>query len=281
VAQADFLAVGHLVRDLQPDGWRLGGTVAFAAVQAQRLGYAAAIFSATDGTAEFANDLPGIEIHAKLSPKSTTFHNTYQGGQRQQRILQQARSIHPSDIPPEWRNISVVLLGPVCSELTGTPASVFENSLVGVSAQGWLREVGPDERVRRVPWQGEPFWSGCDVLFVSEEDLGDHLEQLDRWTAEVDVVALTRAGRGARIIENGSSGDIDGFPADERDPTGAGDVFAAAFLLRYHESRQTGEAARFASAAAAFSVEGAGIDTIANRDSIQSRMAQHPDIVLK
>jgi sugar/nucleoside kinase (ribokinase family) len=154
------------------------------------------------------------------------------------------------------------------------------DSLIGVSAQGWLREVGQDKRVRRIRWTGEPFWTACDVLFVSDEDLARHPEQVDAWIADVPVVAVTHAGRGATVHHNGTQGAIAGFPAKEVDPTGAGDVFAAAFLVRYHESHRVDEAARFASAAAACSVEGTGFEAIATRDVIEQRMATHRDITL-
>jgi sugar/nucleoside kinase (ribokinase family) len=277
----DLVAVGHVVRDVQQEGWRLGGTVTFAAVQAQRLGLTSAIVTRHGPEIDIERELPSVDVLSLPAGRSTVFQNVYQGSERQQIVLQQAERLTPDDIPDAWRSAPVVLLGPVCGELDVSQPVTFSDSLVGVSAQGWLREVTPDLRVRRVAWNGKAFWLGCDILFVSEEDLGDHPEQVDRWAADVPLVAMTRAGRGARVYAEGDRRKIDGFPANERDPTGAGDVFAAAFLVRYHESRAVEEAARFASAAAACSVEGTGIKAIAVRDESEERMARHPDIVLR
>jgi len=65
-------------------------------------------------------------------------------------------------------------------------------------------------------------------------------------------------------------------PAHEVDPTGAGDVFAAAFLIRLRETAQspTGEdpweAARFANVVASFSVEGPGVSAIPRREQVEA-----------
>jgi len=97
----------------------------------------------------------------------------------------------------------------------------------------------------------------------------------------VPVVVLTRDRGGARVHERGAWGEIAAFPANEVDPTGAGDVFAAAFLVRYHETNDTSIATRFACAAAACSVEAPGTARVATRSVIESRMAKHPEIALR
>jgi len=56
----------------------------------------------------------------------------------------------------------------------------------------------------------------------------------------------------------------------EVDATGAGDVFAAAYMVRIHETGDALSAARFASAAAALSIRGEGIAAIAGRDQIEA-----------
>jgi sugar/nucleoside kinase (ribokinase family) len=128
-------------------------------------------------------------------------------------------------------------------------------------------------------WTGAPFWTGGKVLFVSDEDLIDDT-QLARWTADVPVVVVTRERRGARVHDAGRWREIRAFPADEVDPTGAGDVFAAAFLVRLSESGDVPDATRFASAAAACSVEAEGIEAIATREQIEDRLSRHPEVVL-
>jgi sugar/nucleoside kinase (ribokinase family) len=74
---------------------------------------------------------------------------------------------------------------------------------------------------------------------------------------------------------------MDAFPEDEVDPTGAGDTFATAFLIRFHETGDPAEAARFGAAAASISVGGTGADAIATREEIVARMRAHPEVALR
>jgi len=57
------------------------------------------------------------------------------------------------------------------------------------------------------------------------------------------------------------------------DPTGAGDIFAAAFFIRYRESADVIEAARFANACAALSVRKAGLAGVPTRSAVEARQA--------
>ena len=59
----------------------------------------------------------------------------------------------------------------------------------------------------------------------------------------------------------------------DADRTGAGDVFAAALLVAVAEGAQAVAAVRFAMAAAACSIEGVGPAAIADRPTVQRRLA--------
>jgi sugar/nucleoside kinase (ribokinase family) len=281
VSAPGFIVLGHAVRDIIAGGWRLGGTATFAAVQARRLGVTAGVVTRTAGDIPFGELLPDIEVAGRPSEATTNFENVYERGQRRQRVPLQAEPIELEDVPDGWRSSPVVLLGPVCGEIAPGIGDAFGGSLVGVSAQGWLRELDNDTRVHRRAWDGPPFWAGSRVLFVSDEDIGEETGQLEAWAQDVPVVALTRYRQGAEVCLEGRWLRIDAFPADEADPTGAGDIFATAFLIRYHETGDAAEAARFAAAAAAYSVEGPGIERVATREEIEARMAQHPEIALR
>lgn len=259
----------------------MGGTATFAAVQAQRLGLRVGVVTRAGRELSLSALLPGVMFAGGASNCATSFENTYEGGRRRQLVPSQAAPLTRGDVPSDWRDAPIVLLGPVCGEAPPGLGELFPRSLVGVSAQGWLRRIDRNQRVRRRSWTGEPFWSGCRVLFVSDEDLGRRRDQLARWTAEVPLVALTRYRLGARLHWRNRWRSIKAFPVREKDPTGAGDVFAAAFLVRYYETSDVAESARFASAAAACSVEAAGIERVAGRATIEARMGEHPEIVLR
>lgn len=277
----DFLVIGHVVKDMVPGGWRLGGTATYASLQATRLGLGAAVVTSAPGSMDLAGLLPGVQVHRVPSRRATTFRNRYRNGDRTQFVLARARPLAISDVPDAWRATPIVLLGPVCGEVPPEAASLFPRALVGVSAQGWLRHVDAEQRVATSPWPDSPSWRDGHVLFVSAEDVAGEAGLLDRWAEVFPTVVCTESSRGTRLDVDRQWRHIDVFPQREVDPTGAGDVFATAFLVRLSETDDPALAARFAAAASSFAVSGEGPLAIADRRQIEDRMAQHPEIVLR
>ena len=119
------------------------------------------------------------------------------------------------------------------------------------------------------------------ALLLSDEDIspGEAPPALAYWSDLVQIVAFTRGYNGADICVRGNWRHIDAFPANVVDPTGAGDVFAAAFLIRLWESGDVWKATRFAACAASFSVEGEGTTAIPTRNQIEARLKEYPSIV--
>ena len=269
------------MQDLVPSGWRLGGPATFAAVQAQRLGLEVGVVTRVSREVALEQWLPGIALAGRPSTQTTAFENVYEAGRRRQRVPRVAQPLEAEDVPEAWRGAPLVLQCPVCGEAPAGLEALFPRSMLAVAAQGWLRRLDRQRWVRRRAWAGPPFWTNSRALFVSDEDLGRRRDQLDRWTDEVPVVVLTQYQRGTRVYVDGRWRHIKVFPTREVDPTGAGDVFAVSFLVRYHETEDAAESARFASAAAACSVEAPGIEGIAARRQIEARMEEHPEIVLQ
>ncbi len=276
----DFLVIGHVAKDLDAGGWRLGGTAAYAATQAQRLGLSAAIVTRAEGDIDFAHLLPGVLVHRIPAETTTTFENRYDGQQRIQHVWSRAPAITPQDVPQELRGARIVLLGPLLDEVRPKTAELFGESLVGCCLQGWLREVTPDGLVRRRRWPEGVSLRGVDIAFVSEEDMLDDEEALAGWQREAEIVVLTCGSGGATVWSEGKERRISAFPHVEVDPTGAGDIFAAAFMIAYAETRNIAAAARFADAAAGLSVEGAGTSKAPERRQVGRVLAEHQEIVL-
>ncbi|MCH8920914.1 MAG: ribokinase [Chloroflexi bacterium] len=288
----EFLVIGHIVQDLSPQksrdeaaGWRLGGTASFAALLATRLGLRTAVLTAAAPDLPLDELLPGTEIARVPSTCSTQFRNVYTAQGRVQYVPQRAPLITPASLPDDWRGARIVLLGPVAGEVDSVLAGCFPQALIGVSAQGWLREIGPDSRVRPVPaerWQGDPLLRQAHVLFVSDEDLPPNSKPvLEKWSRRVDTLAYTSGEHGAEVCHRGAWRHIDPFPAKAVDPTGAGDIFATAFLVRYQESGDPWQATRFATGAASLIVESEGLADMPDRATIGERLQEHPEIVAR
>jgi len=277
----DFLVIGHVVQDIVPGGWRLGGTASFASLLAVGWGMRVALLTTGNPGLDLAALLPGVEITCAATGQLTRFENIYSGAQRRQYVRSQGPILTADMLPLHWRETPVVLLGPVIGEVDTSLAQCFPAALLGVSAQGWLREVGPDGQVRPLPPRLEGTLRNASVLFVSDEDLPAEKtrETVNAWGGLVPTLCFTHGQRGAEVCHQGEWRHIDAFPAEVQDPTGAGDVFATAFLVRFHEGNDVWEATRFAACAASFVVEGEGISGLPSHSQIVARLADHPEII--
>jgi sugar/nucleoside kinase (ribokinase family) len=289
MAAPDFLVVGHLVQDKVVVGYRLGGTAAYASLTAHRLGLRTAVLTRAAADLDLSSLPREIEVHRLPSSQTTVFENIYSGGHRPggralrgspsartQYVWAKAESIAAADVPAELASARIVLLGPVVGEVEDEVARRFSGSLVGICAQGWLRTVAADGRVGQLsPRQWRPSASGgFQAVFVSEEDLppAETEETLAGWAAQAPLIFFTLGYRGSRLWWDGRWQEVPGFPAREVDPTGSGDVFAAAFLARYLETDDVAQAALFAAAAAAVSVEAVGTAGVPTRAQVEERL---------
>lgn len=289
----EFLAIGHVARDLLPNGgWRLGGTVTFAAFTAQRLGLRAAIVTSAspDVLDALKAALPGVAIAASIAPTDTTFENIYTPTGRRQYLRASALPLTLNDVPPAWRDASLVLLGPIAREVEPQLASAFPQATVAATPQGWLRQWDGEGVVSPIaPTIFEGLLSHLDALILSRDDLlsapgtsaaeagvpHDAAEAdalIARWADAVPLVAVTRGPDGALLYSRGLTAEPSpGYPATEVDPTGAGDVFAAAFLCALRENSDAHAAMDFANRVAAYSVEHEGIGGIPTREDLARR----------
>ena len=64
-----------------------------------------------------------------------------------------AEKLTLEDVPPAWRNTPIVHLGPLTNEIGPDIVRGFPNSMVGVTAQGWLRGWNGGGLVTYRDWQ--------------------------------------------------------------------------------------------------------------------------------
>ncbi len=265
IAPPDLLAIGHVTRDLVGDRVVPGGAVTYGALTARALGLTAAIV--TCARPDDVEDMPGVAYHVLPSSATTTFRNLYRDGRRVQTIEAVAGPIGPGDVLVEWRAASHVLIAPLAGEIEPGVARLFPGSVVVASIQGWLRRWGSDGVVRPRAWDGRDVLPHVDAAVVSSEDTGDPAA-IERWAHVAPVLIVTLGERGARLHTGDVWHDVPPFPACEVDPTGAGDVFAAAWAVSFRETRDPLQSARFASVAASLSVRAHSTTAIPTRPQI-------------
>jgi sugar/nucleoside kinase (ribokinase family) len=273
----DYLMLGHITSDLLPDGTTIpGGTALYAARTAQRLGRQPGIVSAQ---ATLPADWPSSVPVATVSHSSAPiFENRYTPNGRIQFLHGDALPLAATDIPTAWRTPAIVHLGPILAETPLTLVDAFPEALIGMTPQGMMRRWQKPfpSQIVYIPFDPAPaLLKKVDILVMSIEDVHGDRSVAERYAQHCGIVALTYGAKGADIFIDGSPIHIPAYPADEVDPTGAGDVFAAALLVRYQETRDAVVAAYFAAVVAAASVEGLGISAIPDRLTIESRVQQH------
>ncbi len=265
----DYLVIGHLTRDLTPDGPRLGGTAAYAALTAAALGFRVGIVTSWGAEIPLGalSDIPVANFPAEIS---TTFENIYTQNGRIQTVRCVAPMLDYFMIPEPWRQAPLVHLGPVAQEVEPAIVRRFPSSLIGLTPQGWLRGWDSNGHVRSVEWPEASFiLSQAGAAVISVEDVGGNEARIEEMASASRVLAVTEAHLGARLYWNG---DVRRFrpPAiKEVDATGAGDIFAASFFTRLLLTRDPWESARFATQLAAYSISRVGLASIPTPEEIQ------------
>ncbi len=276
----DYLALGHISKDLTAGGSVApGGTALYAALTAQRLGLQAALLTACAPQDRALLDPlreAGVWIKVEPSLTTTAFRNVYDKEEnRVQTVASQARELELTEVPEAWRAAPIVHLGPIAHELPAEAVHSFTPALLGVTPQGWLRRWGERGRVQQV---ARPVPAALlnlphnAVLVLSIEDLGYDAGLLYEYGRLAPLTVVTRGAGTALFYQHGEHRAVPACRAQAVDPTGAGDVFAAALFVRYLETADPIEAVRFAHAAAAYAVEAPGIAGIAGREAVERRL---------
>lgn len=272
MAALTYLVIGHVTQDVADGTFVLGGTATYSAVTAARLGCrvrvltaaAPAVAPALEGLTQ-AGDLVLVE-----SADSTVFHNVYTPAGREQRLLSVATPLSPAHLPATWRHPDVAHLGPVAREVSEEFTGVFPRlTTLGLTPQGWLRTWDREGRVGPTRWMPAPGrLARARALVLSQEDVGSQTDLIQYYARHCSVTVVTRGYRGCTLYLRGVAHHLDTREAREVDPTGAGDVFAAAFFIRLHETGDPFAAAGFGNAAGSMSVEGPGTSAIPSREQV-------------
>lgn len=269
-----FISIGHITHDLVGNGITPGGPALYSICTARNLRIPVGMITSFSRPLLQPKLFQDIDIRCQESQKTTTFANLYnEYGDRRQIIESVADPITPALLPPEWRAVPIVNLCPVANEYTAEIVRLFENALIGICPQGWMRKWDHKGQVIRKPWDNfKEVLPHADLVFFSEEDVTDPERTVEMYLPYTKMVVVTHGKQGARIYSHEGMHHSPAFPTVEVDPTGAGDVFATAFLIRYAETRDVSESATFANCVASFVVEKEGIYGIPSLDDVKRRL---------
>lgn len=274
MSSPDFVAIGHVTLDRFGESTRPGGSALYAAVTAHRLGLSVGLLTSHGDDFPLEVIPPKIEVVSVPAADTTRFEHRHDPGGRVSHVRAAAGPLTMAAVPEDWREASLTLLAPVIDEVDPMIATLFTDGAVGAAAQGWVRQVKPDGLVVPRPWRSpERLLQSVQALFLSREDIRGQEAEVIEWFQRVPVGVLTADRDGALVFVNGERYEIHPRPAIEVDPTGAGDVFAATFLIQYQRDGDPWQAAAAAACAGSLAVEGEGWSTVPDRATLDAAFA--------
>ncbi|MCA1647924.1 MAG: PfkB family carbohydrate kinase [Chloroflexi bacterium] len=272
----EYLLLGHVTVDrLDDKRVALGGTATYAALTARNMGARVGVHTSAAYEPGLIDTLGGVLVARMPAEFTTCFVNEYIDSKRRQTIESVAEKLSYEQILPEWRNPPVVHLGPLNQELDASLVSRFPRSLIGVTPQGWMRAWDADGLVRQVEWaDAARVLAKADAVIISEDDV-PHKSVIDDWASRARMLVVTLGEGGCNVYRRGEPEVFHSAAfksANEVDPTGAGDVFAAAFLWHLHKSGGDWQmAADWANCVASFVVERRGVAGVPKLAEVEKR----------
>lgn len=271
----DYLVIGHITQDLSEDhSWRLGGTVSYAGLTAAALGLRVGILTSCSPDINLEYHAP-IQLYRLPSTATTSFRNLQTKSGRRQYLFHPAQRITLTDVPEAWRTTPIVHLGPVANEIDPQIYEAFPHSFMGITPQGWLRQVDEQGRVSPRKWPFCPeLLTAANAVVLSIEDLDNDENEVETMAEKCAILVVTEGDQGARVYWNG---DVRRFPAPQVplvEDTGAGDIFAACFFYRLDATHDPWEATRFAVELAALSVTRTHFASIPTEQEIRQAQMQ-------
>jgi len=292
----DLVGIGNPVYDtivtpwIKTDGRVLSGCSTNACLVAKKLGLDnVGLVGSTgpDFAERFLLEMKTFGIGTtptSMKKQSGGFHLIYDDrGDRTLDVLGVGDRIEPKDIPSEYLDARSIIIGPVLGEVDLELVQFIRDrskAILFLDPQGLVRIIGENRRVLHVCDKDEfrQIAELVDFLKPNEHESETITRERDPFRAIHEmrdmsraVPIVTLAERGSILIKDSRLYRIPPFPTKAIDSTGAGDVYAGAFVANFLNQRDVVEAAMFASAAASIMVEQVGPEFKISAEAVELR----------
>jgi 1D-myo-inositol 3-kinase len=251
-----ILVAGHYCHDTLIDNadsaQALGGSAAYASAILDALGEPHQVVAKVGADFLYAEQVSHKPAFA--AGRTTAFVDDYRAAERRQRVEAVAPPIEPSDLQGRFD------LGIACAVAGELPLRTLlrMRELCGIlvaDAQALLRSVSPPGELTLHPPDPAALET-LDCLKASREEaaLFDVQALRGRMT-----LLITDGARGCLVARRDLEVRIPAFPAQEKDPTGAGDCFLAGFAAGLLRCNDSVAAARLGAYCGARAVEQVGV----------------------
>ncbi len=271
-----YLTIGHVCQDILPAGWMFGGAATYSARAAHALGCEVQVLTSTAPDLDLSPALGEIDVLRLPAERTTTFENTYTPAGRRQRLHAVAARLTP-DRFTELLAADIVHLAPIAQEVDLAWIDHFPGALIGVTPQGWMRHWDAHGAIRHVGWtHAAEVLPRADVVIVSIEDVAHSDKMLADWAQLARLLVVTHGATGCTIMTKQEAIDVPTLQVEVVDATGAGDIFAACFFVRFKQTGDPIAAARFANCLATRSITRRGLDSVPTQTEVEQCLSSMP-----
>ncbi len=271
----DVIVIGHITIDVNVLPWgiienMLGGAPTYAGFMLASLGEKVGVVSKIGE--DFPDKFPplygkfGLDTEGiySIPEKTTIFENTYdESGKRRQTCWLLPSKISPKEIPQAYFHTRSFYVSPVGDEITPNVLETVKKkeNVVMLDPQGLFRKVAEDGRVDiQKPDNLGDYLTHVDIVKIGQDEFQAFAKSPEETLKELveagpKVAILTQGEKGCVVLSDGKFSEFEGLKVEVKDLTGAGDVFGAAFLVRYLNTNDVAESAKFATAAASLKIK--------------------------
>ena len=269
VAVVGPVTIDRIVQDGE-EAHKRGGVITYAGLTFAEMGVETRVvtkLAAADGAVLEPLHQRGIEVCAATSRATTRFVNYVDGDARRQQMSAWAGAIGAEQLESALTGIELVHLGPLHPDDIGPDAlaAIPGACRVGLDVQGYVRQIAGEHVDRGVSPHLCAALRRADFVKASIDELdlvlahcGRPLQDLVEDCAIAEWV-VPAGSRGGWVLERTGARTEFASPqvAEVVDPTGAGDVFFAAYMaFRHHRGQTVVDSLQWAAAQAARQVSG-------------------------
>lgn len=274
----DYLVIGHVTHDLLPEGrgFTIGGTATYSGLVAAALGRRVGILTSAGDDFDLSPFSQRVFQHpltvlCRRGEHTTTFENRYTPDGRVQVLHKIASELTPDSVPEEWNAAKVVHIGPVAAECAKELVRHFAgHAFVGLTPQGWMRARDIEGHVVTRPWlDANVLLPLASAVVLSLEDLRGDRELAQYWATVTRILVVTDGYMGGTLYCDGRPYIFPALRVSELDPTGAGDIFAAAFFCALADGVDPRLAAHLAACIASRSISRIGWESVPDADDLR------------
>jgi sugar/nucleoside kinase (ribokinase family) len=289
----DIVTVGHFSIDhVLPPGANafkraLGGSPAYVSFSAAKLGARVGVVSkvGTDFPETYVDMLEhsGVDLFGlkrERNSVTTSFMLEYSNESRRLSLKSRAPPIHTEDAQMEFE-AKTIHIAPIAGEISSEVVDALreKTDVLSLDPQGFLRKFDAAGRTSLKKWEAKEVLERVDVYKSSLREIRTVTEKNGLKAAMkklkdfgIKIVIVTLGAKGMVLLFDDTFHRIPVIPPQRLiDPTGAGDVFAGAFLAEHLHKKDPLWCTCVGSAAASFKVEEVGPVLRNTKEAIYAR----------